>query len=65
MDDAVTTAAWTEEEADAFAIHPAKALALPAVPVAGKGYTQKLRMKHSVINIIKVRTLIYIRNFQI
>lgn len=28
MDEAVTTAAWTEEDAEAFAIHPAKALAL-------------------------------------
>jgi hypothetical protein len=38
MDDAATTAAWTDEEAEALAIQPAKALALAAA-VGGKGYT--------------------------
>lgn len=37
IEDAVTTAAWTDEEAEAFAIQPAKALALAAAPVGGKG----------------------------
>lgn len=39
MDDAVTTAAWTDEEAEGLAIQPAKALALAAAAVGGKGYT--------------------------
>lgn len=37
MDDAVTTEAWTDE-AEALAIQPAKALALAAAAVDGKGY---------------------------
>lgn len=37
MDEAVTTAAWTDEEAEAFAIQPAKALALAAAPAGGNG----------------------------
>ena len=42
MADAVTTAAWTDDEAEALAIQPAKALAL-AVAVAGrKGYMKQI-----------------------
>lgn len=37
MDDAVTTAAWTDEEEAAFAIQPAKALALAFATLGGKG----------------------------
>ena len=42
MDDAVTTAAWTDEEAEALVIQPAKAFALTAAGAAagGKGYIQ-------------------------
>lgn len=41
MDDAVTTAAWTDEEAEALAIQPAKTLAFAAAAAAvgGKGCT--------------------------
>lgn len=41
MDDAVTTAAWTDEEAEALAIQPANALALAAAAAGGKGFTQE------------------------
>lgn len=37
MDEAVTTDAWTVDEAAAFAIQPAKALALAAAAAGGKG----------------------------
>lgn len=42
MDVAVTTEAWTDEEAEAVAIQPAKALlaVAAAVAVGGKGYRQ-------------------------
>lgn len=54
MDDAVTTAACTDEEAEALAIQPAKALAFAAA--GGKGYTNK---KHVyVINIFSIISLI-------
>lgn len=40
MDDAVTTAACTDEETEALTIQPAKALALAVAAVTGKGCTQ-------------------------
>ena len=43
MDDAVTTAAWTDEEADALAIQPAKAPGLAAAAAGGKGYAQNIK----------------------
>lgn len=43
MEDAVTTAAWTDEEAEALAIQPAKAFALAAAATGGKGYAHKER----------------------
>lgn len=42
MDDAVTTAAWTDEEADALAIQPANGLVLAEAAAGGKGYAQKI-----------------------
>ncbi len=38
-DEAAPTADWTDEEGLAFAIHPAKALALADAAAGGKGYT--------------------------
>ena len=38
MVDAVTTAAWTDDEAEALAIQPAKALALAVAAAGAKGY---------------------------
>lgn len=49
MDDAVTTAAWTDEEAEALAIQPAKALAFAAAAGGGKGYTQPKKYKKKKI----------------
>lgn len=40
MEEFVTTAAWTDEEAEALAIQPAKALALAAAAFGGKGCIQ-------------------------
>ncbi len=49
MVDAVTTAAWTDDEAEALAIQPAKALALAVAAAAGgKGYTKY--KKNQIIN---------------
>ena len=43
MDDAVTTGAWTDEEAETLVIQPAKAPALAAAAaVGGKGYMPKV-----------------------
>jgi hypothetical protein len=41
MVDVVTTAAWTDDEADALAIQPAKALAFAVATAGGKGYTNE------------------------
>ena len=38
-DEAATTADWTDEGGLAFAIHPAKALALADAAAGGKAYT--------------------------
>jgi hypothetical protein len=38
MVDVVTTAAWTDDDADALAIQPAKALAFAVATAGGKGY---------------------------
>lgn len=46
MDVAVTTAAWTDDEAEALAIQPAKALALAVAAAAdGKGYKKTNKWK--------------------
>ena len=42
MDNVVTTEAWTDEEAEALAIQPAKAPALTVAVVGGKGYTPEV-----------------------
>jgi len=41
MFDAVTTAAWTDDEAEALTIQPAKALALAGAAAGGKGYIKQ------------------------
>lgn len=57
MDDAVTTAAWTDEEAEAFAIQPANALALAAAAAGGKGYIQqKWNENNSMAKLLKLWT---------
>lgn len=49
IDDAVTTAAWTDEEAEALAIQPAKAFAFAAAAVGGKGCAQENWKKKGII----------------
>ena len=46
-DEAATTADWTDEGGLAFAIHPAKALALADAAAGGKAYTYITRQKAS------------------
>ena len=61
IDDAATTAAWTDEEAEAFAIQPAKAPALAAAPVAGKGYTPKRWNEFFSDQHLKIKSLFWVR----
>jgi len=42
----VTTAAWTDDEAEALAIQPAKALVLAVAAAGGKGYMKQMKTKY-------------------
>lgn len=65
IEDAVTTAAWTDVEAEALAIQPAKAFApAAAAAVGGKGYTKiwiKIFMNSDVISFKPINMRDYTR----